>query len=100
MILKEPDTKGTYQGRQTSAQERGWATAAAITCVVQQEAVLFRLGLRPTGQPGQAKMISAYGLALVFTRPALGRGLVPDLIGDSMTLVTLISFYNFFLHCG
>ena len=23
MILKEPDTKGTYQGRQTTAQERG-----------------------------------------------------------------------------
>lgn len=43
VILNEPDTEGTYQGRQTNAQERGWATAAAVACAVQQGANVVRV---------------------------------------------------------
>ncbi|KAH0831383.1 Dihydropteroate synthase-like protein [Lanmaoa asiatica] len=42
-VLEEPDMEGTYQGRKTNAQERGWATAAAVACAVQQGASVVRV---------------------------------------------------------
>jgi dihydroneopterin aldolase / 2-amino-4-hydroxy-6-hydroxymethyldihydropteridine diphosphokinase / dihydropteroate synthase len=42
-ILAEADIHGTYEGRTTSARERGWATAAAVACAVQQEATVVRV---------------------------------------------------------
>lgn len=42
-ILAQPDRHGTYPGRQTEAKERGWATAAAVACAVQQGAAVVRV---------------------------------------------------------
>lgn len=42
-VLEEPDVEGTYKGRKTTAQERGWATAAAVACAVQQGASVVRV---------------------------------------------------------
>lgn len=42
-ILSEADGQGTYEGRTTEAKERGWATAAAVACAVQQGAVVVRV---------------------------------------------------------
>lgn len=42
-ILAEPDRDGTYQGRKIEAKERGWATAAAVACSVQQGAGVIRV---------------------------------------------------------
>ncbi|KIK93006.1 hypothetical protein PAXRUDRAFT_542909 [Paxillus rubicundulus Ve08.2h10] len=41
--LAQSDPGGTYKGRQTSAQERGWATAAVVACAVQQGASVVRV---------------------------------------------------------
>jgi dihydroneopterin aldolase/2-amino-4-hydroxy-6-hydroxymethyldihydropteridine diphosphokinase/dihydropteroate synthase len=43
VILSQPEEDGTYQGRQTSPKERGWATAAAVACAVQQGAAVVRV---------------------------------------------------------
>lgn len=43
VILAEPDKRGTYEGRTTVGHERGWATAAAVACAVQQEAAIVRV---------------------------------------------------------
>lgn len=42
-ILSQPDDDGAYQGRKTAPKERGWATAAAATCAVQQGAAVLRV---------------------------------------------------------
>jgi dihydroneopterin aldolase/2-amino-4-hydroxy-6-hydroxymethyldihydropteridine diphosphokinase/dihydropteroate synthase len=42
-ILSQPDEDGAYQGRKTTPKERGWATAAAVTCAVQQGAAVLRV---------------------------------------------------------
>ena len=42
-VLERPDVEGTYKGRKTMAQERGWATAAAVACAVQQGASVVRV---------------------------------------------------------
>ena len=42
-ILSQPTEDGTYQGRQTTPKERGWATAAAVTSAVQQGAAIVRV---------------------------------------------------------
>lgn len=42
-ILSQADESGTYEGRTTEPNERGWATAAAIACAVQQEAAVVRV---------------------------------------------------------
>jgi dihydroneopterin aldolase / 2-amino-4-hydroxy-6-hydroxymethyldihydropteridine diphosphokinase / dihydropteroate synthase len=42
-ILSQPDEDGTYQGRQTTPKERGWATATAVACAVQQGAAVVRV---------------------------------------------------------
>jgi len=42
-ILSQPTEDGTYQGRQTTPKERGWATAAAVTSAVQQGAAVVRV---------------------------------------------------------
>jgi len=42
-ILSRPDDDGTYQGRQTTPKERGWATAAAVACAVQQGVAVVRV---------------------------------------------------------
>ncbi|KAF9224957.1 Dihydropteroate synthase [Gyrodon lividus] len=42
-VLEQPDPEGTYKGRQTLAQERGWATAAVVACAVQQGASVVRV---------------------------------------------------------
>lgn len=42
-ILSQPDEDATYLGRQTTPKERGWATAAAVTCTVQQGAAVVRV---------------------------------------------------------
>jgi dihydroneopterin aldolase/2-amino-4-hydroxy-6-hydroxymethyldihydropteridine diphosphokinase/dihydropteroate synthase len=42
-ILSQPDDDGAYQGRQTTPKERGWATAAAVACAVQQGAAVVRV---------------------------------------------------------
>ena len=38
-LLERPNSEGTYKRRQTSPQERGWATAATVACAVQQGAL-------------------------------------------------------------
>lgn len=40
-ILEAPD--GNYEGRLTGPKERGWATAAAVACAVQQKALVVRV---------------------------------------------------------
>lgn len=42
-ILQQPDASGTYAGRETKPVERGWATAAAVACAVQQDATVVRV---------------------------------------------------------
>jgi dihydroneopterin aldolase/2-amino-4-hydroxy-6-hydroxymethyldihydropteridine diphosphokinase/dihydropteroate synthase len=42
-ILAQADERGSYEGRTTEAKERGWATAAAVACAVQQEANVIRI---------------------------------------------------------
>jgi len=42
-VLEEPDVEGTYKGRKTTAQERVWATAAAVACAVQQGTSVVRV---------------------------------------------------------
>lgn len=42
-ILAKPDPSGTYPGRETAPNERGWATAAAVACAVQQGAAVIRV---------------------------------------------------------
>ncbi|KAH9947750.1 Dihydropteroate synthase [Amylocystis lapponica] len=42
-LLKSPDTEGAYKGRETRPDERGWATAAAVSCAVQQQAAIIRV---------------------------------------------------------
>ena len=42
-VLEEGDVEGAYEGRKTRAQERGWATAAAVACAVQQGASVVRV---------------------------------------------------------
>jgi len=43
VILAKADEQGTYKGRTTEAKERGWATAAAVACAVQQEITVVRV---------------------------------------------------------
>ncbi len=42
-ILSQPDKSGTYEGRQTTPKERGWATTAAVASAVQQGAAVVRV---------------------------------------------------------
>jgi len=42
-VLAQPDLEGTYEGRSTGPKERGWATAAAVACAVQQGAGIVRV---------------------------------------------------------
>ncbi|KAG6380340.1 Dihydropteroate synthase-like protein [Boletus reticuloceps] len=42
-VLEEGDIEGVYEGRKTGTQERGWATAAAVACAVQQGASVVRV---------------------------------------------------------
>lgn len=42
-ILEQPDLGGTYAGRSTEPLERGWATAATVSCAVQQNAAVVRV---------------------------------------------------------
>ncbi|CDO72112.1 hypothetical protein BN946_scf184962.g55 [Trametes cinnabarina] len=42
-ILERPDTVGHYEGRQTRPVERDYATAAAVSCAVQQGATVVRV---------------------------------------------------------
>ncbi|KAI0356962.1 Dihydropteroate synthase [Trametes cingulata] len=42
-ILERPDTVGNYEGRQTRPVERDFATAAAVSCAVQQGATVVRV---------------------------------------------------------
>ena len=42
-ILARPDEAGPYEGRETAAGERDWATAAAVSCAVQQGAEVVRV---------------------------------------------------------
>jgi len=42
-ILSRPDEDGKSLGRQTTPKERGWATAAAVACAVQQGAAVIRV---------------------------------------------------------
>ena len=42
-LLERPGLDGTYKGRKTSPQERGWATAATVACAVQQGASVVRV---------------------------------------------------------
>jgi dihydroneopterin aldolase/2-amino-4-hydroxy-6-hydroxymethyldihydropteridine diphosphokinase/dihydropteroate synthase len=42
-ILSQQDNDVAYQGRQTTPKERGWATAAAVACAVQQGAAVVRV---------------------------------------------------------
>ena len=42
-ILARPDEAGPYEGRETAASERDWATAAAVSCAVQQGAEVIRV---------------------------------------------------------
>ena len=42
-ILSRPDKSGTYEGRQTTPKERGWATTAAVASAVQQGAAVVRV---------------------------------------------------------
>ncbi|KAI0827457.1 Dihydropteroate synthase-like protein [Trametes gibbosa] len=42
-MLERPDTVGSYEGRQTRPVERDFATAAAVSCAVQQGATIVRV---------------------------------------------------------
>lgn len=42
-ILARPDEARSYEGRETAANERDWATAAAVSCAVQQRAEVVRV---------------------------------------------------------
>ncbi|KAH9854624.1 Dihydropteroate synthase [Lenzites betulinus] len=42
-ILERPDAVGSYEGRQTRPVERDFATAAAVSCAVQQGATIVRV---------------------------------------------------------
>ncbi|KAI0664079.1 Dihydropteroate synthase [Cubamyces menziesii] len=42
-ILERPDSVGNYEGRQTRPVERDFATAAAVSCAVQQGATVVRV---------------------------------------------------------
>ncbi|KIJ64763.1 hypothetical protein HYDPIDRAFT_28125 [Hydnomerulius pinastri MD-312] len=42
-VLERSDPEGTYKGRKTLPQERGWATAATVACAVQQGASVVRV---------------------------------------------------------
>ena len=42
-ILSQPDKSGTYEGRQTTPKERGWATTATVASAVQQGAAVVRV---------------------------------------------------------
>ena len=42
-ILAQPDASGTQPGRETEAKDREWATAAAVTCAIQQGAAVIRV---------------------------------------------------------
>ncbi|KZT08155.1 Dihydropteroate synthase [Laetiporus sulphureus 93-53] len=42
-ILAKSDPNGSYKGRETRPDERGWATAAAVSCAVQQRAAVVRV---------------------------------------------------------
>jgi dihydroneopterin aldolase/2-amino-4-hydroxy-6-hydroxymethyldihydropteridine diphosphokinase/dihydropteroate synthase len=42
-ILEQPDSSSVYTGRSTQAKERGYATAAAVACAVNQGAVVVRV---------------------------------------------------------
>lgn len=42
-ILSQPDEDGKSLGRKTTPKERGWATAAAVACAVQQGAAVVRV---------------------------------------------------------
>lgn len=42
-ILARPDEARSYEGRETAASERDWATAAAVSCAVQQRAEVVRV---------------------------------------------------------
>ncbi|KZP21078.1 Dihydropteroate synthase [Athelia psychrophila] len=43
VVLASPSVDGTYEGRQTEGRDRVWATAAAISCAVQQKATVIRV---------------------------------------------------------
>ncbi|KAF9807132.1 hypothetical protein IEO21_08364 [Rhodonia placenta] len=42
-ILAREDPEGPYAGRETRPDERGWATAAAVSCAIQQKAAVVRV---------------------------------------------------------
>ena len=42
-ILASKDEEGTYTGREVPPMERGWATAAAVACAVQQGVAVVRV---------------------------------------------------------
>jgi dihydroneopterin aldolase/2-amino-4-hydroxy-6-hydroxymethyldihydropteridine diphosphokinase/dihydropteroate synthase len=42
-ILSQPDKSGTYEARQTTPKERGWATTAAVASAVKQGAAVVRV---------------------------------------------------------
>ncbi|KZT63520.1 Dihydropteroate synthase [Daedalea quercina L-15889] len=42
-ILARPDENGPHEGRETKASERSWATAAAVSCAVQQGVEVVRV---------------------------------------------------------
>ncbi|CCM06058.1 uncharacterized protein FIBRA_08305 [Fibroporia radiculosa] len=42
-ILARGDGAGGYMGRETRPDERGWATAAAVSCAVRQNAAVIRV---------------------------------------------------------
>lgn len=42
-ILAMPDSRGSYPGRRTEPLEREYATAAAVTCAVQQKVTVVRV---------------------------------------------------------
>ncbi|KAK7676103.1 hypothetical protein QCA50_020943 [Cerrena zonata] len=42
-LLHQADSSSSYAGRETAPAERGWATAAAVSCAVQQRAAVVRV---------------------------------------------------------
>ena len=42
-ILEQPDSDGKYEGRKTKPNERGWGTAATVTCAVLEGALVVRV---------------------------------------------------------
>ena len=42
-VLAERDSSSSYAGRETGPADRGWATAAALTCAIQQGAAVVRV---------------------------------------------------------